>query len=76
MPNVDPDNGFRHRLEPDRALRKYRDVDEGAPRFGCLGMQLCPMFGNAEEPTNRVSVLEAGMKLSVLQRGSHLYIEQ
>ncbi len=76
MPNIDPDNGVRHRLEPDRALRKYRDVDEGAKSYGCLGMQLCPMFNHAGDPRKRESVLEVGMELSVLRRGPHLYIEQ
>lgn len=73
MPNVDPDTGIRHRAEPDRALRKYREVDEGAPKNGCLGMQLCPMFtkeGSLE------TVVEVGMSLTVIQKGSHLYIAQ
>ena len=76
MPNVDPTTGVRHRLEPDRSLRKYRDVDEGAPKWGCLGMQLCPMFQDADDPTRRESVLEVGMEVVVLERGSHVYIPQ
>ena len=76
MPNVDPATGVRHRVEPDRSLRKYRDVDQGAPKYGCLGMQLCPIFHDANEPTTHESVLEVGAELSVLQRGSHVYIPQ
>lgn len=76
MPNIDPDTGIRHRVEPDRSLRKHRDVDEGAPKYGCLGMQLCPMFCDADDPSKREAVLEVGMELSVLQRGSHVYIPQ
>jgi hypothetical protein len=76
MPNVDPTTGVRHQLEPDRSLRKYRDVDKGAPKWGCLGMQLCPMFQGTDDPTRRESVLEVGMEVAVLERGSHVYIPQ
>lgn len=44
MPNVDPVTGFRHRAEPDKSLRTHRNVDEGAPLKGCMGMQMVPLF--------------------------------
>lgn len=80
MPNVDPDTGLRHDVEPDRALRRHRDVDEGAPRKGCMGMQLCPLFDTAAAPGVRMddleSWIEVGMTMEVLKRGSHFYIKQ
>lgn len=76
MLNVDQETGDRHKFEPDRSLRKFRDVDQGAPRWGCMGMQLCPLFPDAEDPNNRQSVLEVGMKLTVNETGSHVYIPQ
>ncbi|KAK5998510.1 Mitochondrial amidoxime-reducing component 1-like protein [Cladobotryum mycophilum] len=71
LPNVDPATGIRHRVEPDNALRKYRDIDEGAPRKGCFGMQLCPLFAGAEGPDRLQAHLEVGMEINVLQRGPH-----
>ena len=74
--------GIRHKVEPDHALRKYRDVDQGAPKMGCLGMQLCPVFPEAKAyvgtvpPGQLESFIEAGMELEVLERGPHLYIKQ
>lgn len=76
MPNVDPGTGIRHSAEPDHALRKYRDIDAGAPKMGCLGMQLCPIFPKDDIPERFESVLEVGMEVDVLERGSHLYIKQ
>ncbi|KAI0100619.1 hypothetical protein GGR51DRAFT_531885 [Nemania sp. FL0031] len=52
MPNVDPYTGDRHPREPDHSLRKLRNVDEGAPLNGCLGMQLTPLFEVDEAPTS------------------------
>ncbi|KAF5007259.1 hypothetical protein FDECE_6412 [Fusarium decemcellulare] len=76
LPNVDPDTGIRHKSEPDRALRKFRDVDVGAPKMGCMGMQLCPMFPEAKAPEQLESYIEVGMSIDVLQRGRHVYICQ
>ncbi|KAM5378733.1 hypothetical protein ACJZ2D_004369 [Fusarium nematophilum] len=77
LPNVDPDTGIRHKAEPDRALRKFRDVDEGAPKMGCMGMQLCPMFpGGTNEPEELHSYVEVGMTIDVLKRAHHVYICQ
>lgn len=76
LPNVDPDTGIRHKAEPDRALRKFRDVDEGAPKMGCMGMQMCPMFPGAAKPEQFQSFIEVGMDIDVVQRGHHVYICQ
>ena len=76
MPNVDPANGIRHAKEPDFSLRKHRDVDQGAPKLGCLGMQLCPVFPNADGAKTLSSFIEVGMEIDVLQRGSHMYMKQ
>ncbi|KAG5981114.1 hypothetical protein E4U55_003302 [Claviceps digitariae] len=76
MPNVDPATGVRHSVEPDRSLRKYRDIDDGAPRMGCLGMQLCPMFPGASTAAQLESYVEVGMRVEVLKRGLHKYLKQ
>ncbi|KJK80268.1 hypothetical protein H634G_04507 [Metarhizium anisopliae BRIP 53293] len=76
LPNVDPATGIRHIVEPDRALRKYRDIDAGAPKMGCLGMQLLPTFPTSSNLEQMESVLEVGMEVDVLERGSHLYVKQ
>lgn len=76
LPNVDPATGIRHKVEPDRALRKFRDVDEGAPKMGCLGMQMCPVFAETDGAEDLQSFIETGMRIDVLQLGSHKYIKQ
>ena len=75
MPNVDQENGIRHPVEPDRSLRKLREVDAGARLMGCLGMQLTPLFDEATGPELE-SWVEVGMEVAVLERGEHLYIRQ
>ena len=80
LPNVDPATGIKHKVEPDHSLRKFRNIDEGAPKSGCFGMQLCPIFpktkamsGPEEEEEEDLALsLEVGMELKVLQRGPHL----
>ncbi|KAK3307048.1 uncharacterized protein B0T15DRAFT_553400 [Chaetomium strumarium] len=76
MPNVDQDTGYRHPVEPDRSLRKYRDVDEGATSMGCLGMQLTPLYSKTSSEEGLESWVEVGMSVEVLDRGSHVYIRQ
>ncbi|OIW32398.1 putative molybdenum ion binding protein [Coniochaeta ligniaria NRRL 30616] len=76
MPNVDQDNGFRHPVEPDKSLRKHREVDEGAPHMGCFGMQMTPLFENTDDPEAMESWVEVGMDVEVLERGGHRYIKQ
>ncbi|EGR51916.1 uncharacterized protein TRIREDRAFT_21442 [Trichoderma reesei QM6a] len=74
LPNVDPATGIKHKAEPDRSLRKFRNIDEGAPKSGCFGMQLCPIFPETSGPDegDLALSLEVGMDLKVLQRGPHL----
>lgn len=76
LPNVDPDTGHRHPVEPDRSLRKHREVDEGAKLMGCLGMQLTPLFSKTDSPEDLESWVEVGMSIDVLERGTHVYIRQ
>lgn len=73
---MDPDSGVRHGVEPDHSLRKHRDVDEGASKKGCLGMQLCPMFDDTRKYEDMELRLEVGMTVEILERGSHYYINQ
>ncbi|EHK22352.1 uncharacterized protein TRIVIDRAFT_27811 [Trichoderma virens Gv29-8] len=72
LPNVDPATGIRHKVEPDNSLRKYRNIDEGAPKSGCFGMQLSPIFSKTDDPEDLELSLEVGMEIKVLQRGPHL----
>jgi hypothetical protein len=74
LPNVDPSTGVRHRVEPDRSLRKYRAIDKGASGLGCMGMQLCPLFETPSGLEKRQSVLEVGMTLNILEKGSHFHL--
>ena len=76
MPNVDQDTGLRHPAKPDRSLRQHRDADKGAPKKGCLGMQLTPLFDAPGLPEAMESWLEVGMSIDVLDRGDHFYIAQ
>lgn len=76
LPNVDQDHGVRHPVEPDRSLRKFRDVDEGARLMGCLGMQLTPLFDKTNSREDLESWVEVGMSVEVLERGEHWYIKQ
>lgn len=65
MPNVDQVTGDRHPSEPDRTLRSFRAVDEGAgPNIGCLGMQMVPI---AKE-----SALRVGDEVSLRSGGTYL----
>jgi uncharacterized protein YcbX len=72
LPNVDPDTGVRHAVEPDRSLRKLRNVDEGAPKHGCLGMQALPLFDEGLEGDDRCWWVGVGMSVEVLQKGEHI----
>lgn len=70
LPNVNPATGIRHPVEPDRTLRSSREIDEGAPKKGCLGMQVTPLFDKPESPE---SYLVVGMSVEVLERGGHFF---
>lgn len=68
LPNVDPITGEKHPSEPDRSLRKFRNIDKGGPQWGFLGMQMVPA---SVEGSIRV-----GDGIEVLQTGDHYYIRQ
>ncbi|KAK4251515.1 hypothetical protein C7999DRAFT_37557 [Corynascus novoguineensis] len=76
LPNVDQDTGYRHPVQPDKALRRFRDVDKGAKNMGCLGMQATPLFPRTNKPEDMESWVEVGMSIEVLERGNHVYIRQ
>ncbi len=45
LPNVNPDTAVKHPAEPDRTMKSFRCIDEGAgPKLACLGMQVVPGF--------------------------------
>ncbi|KAI3399704.1 hypothetical protein diail_6053 [Diaporthe ilicicola] len=70
LPNVNPETGVRHPVEPDRTLRANREIDEGAPKTGCMGMQVTPLFNGSQAPE---SYLAVGMSIEVLERGEHFF---
>ncbi|PLN85012.1 hypothetical protein BDW42DRAFT_191104 [Aspergillus taichungensis] len=67
LPNVDPATGLRHRVEPDRSLRKYRCIDPGDRTNAALGMQLVPKV--------REFTLCVNDTIKVMERGEHCYIK-
>lgn len=78
MPNVDQDTGVRHPVQPDQAIRKFREVDAGAKGMGCLGMQLTPLYDEPDVSEAGAGTmegwLEVGMAVEVLGTGEHRYI--
>ncbi|RVX67300.1 hypothetical protein B0A52_09338 [Exophiala mesophila] len=69
LPNVDPDTGARHPVEPDKTLKSFRCIDDGDPLNACLGLQLVPAEG-------QVFQVHVGDEVVVLERGEHHYIKQ
>ena len=69
LPNTHPETGEKHAHEPDRTLRSFRCVDEGAGSIACLGMQMVPDLG-------RCGDVVVGDEVEVLERGEHWYIKQ
>jgi uncharacterized protein YcbX len=58
LPNVDPDTGVRHPVEPDKTLRETRDIDPGAPGAGCMGMMMVSAVrGEFPSPSSRSACL-------------------
>lgn len=74
LPNVDPETGERHPVQPDKALRSLRNVDPGAPKTGCLGVQACPLFDQGLAEEDREGWIGVGMELQVQERGEHFYL--
>ncbi|KNG86459.1 MOSC domain protein [Aspergillus nomiae NRRL 13137] len=67
LPNVDPDTGVRHPVEPDRSLKRWRRIDRGDLTNAALGMQVVPAVREF-----RVCV---GDGIEVLETGEHCYIK-
>ncbi|KAI2253166.1 hypothetical protein LOZ10_006215 [Ophidiomyces ophidiicola] len=89
LPNVDPETGERHAVEPDKTLRTTRDIDAGAVGKGCLGMMLVPVSKSEWLFFIRFLcwrvviltwggalefVLHVGDEIEVLERGEHIYL--
>jgi uncharacterized protein YcbX len=69
LPNIDPETGIKHPVEPDRTMRKYRNVDAGAKNGACLGIHvICDRMEGA--------TIAVGDTLKVLERGEHFYIQR
>lgn len=45
---MDPESGIKHAQEPDKTMKSYRCVDEGASGLACLGMQMVPAAQSKE----------------------------
>jgi uncharacterized protein YcbX len=66
VPNVEPDTGVKHKLEPFNTLMKYRRIDDGLPYTPCFGMLCVP------RDEGDVSV---GMEVNIVQvTDSHKYV--
>ncbi|KAI4204776.1 MAG: hypothetical protein LQ350_000842 [Teloschistes chrysophthalmus] len=69
LPNVDQYTGKRHKSEPSKTMKSYRNIDEGAgPGSACLGMQMVPAA--------ELGVIKVGDPIEVLNTGTHYYIKQ
>jgi len=68
MPNVHPFTGERDKENPDKAMREYRCIDDGAKGMACMGMQV---VGDSEE-----GMLRVGDAVRVKERGPHLYVRK
>jgi uncharacterized protein YcbX len=69
LPNVDPETGIKHDVEPDKTLKSYRCIDDGDPKNACLGLQIVPSKETG-------IVLTVGDSVEVLERGEHFYLKQ
>ncbi|KAL9600303.1 MAG: hypothetical protein Q9219_003253 [cf. Caloplaca sp. 3 TL-2023] len=69
LPNTDQSTGTKHRSEPSKTMKSYRDIDSGAgPGHACLGMQMVPA---AEQ-----GLIKVGDGIEVLETGAHHYLVQ
>ena len=68
LPNVDQKTGIAHKVEPNKTLRSFRCIDEGATGKACLGMQMVPATKEAK--------IKVGDSIEVLETGKHYYINQ
>ncbi|MCJ1303545.1 hypothetical protein MMC08_006355 [Hypocenomyce scalaris] len=67
LPNTDQNTGVKHPVEPEKTLKSFRCIDEGAAEKACLGMQMVPAL---EE-----SKIKVGDLIEVLETGEHYYIK-
>lgn len=68
LPNTDQITGVKHKDEPDKTLKKFRCIDEGAAGLACLGMQMVPAL--------QESMIKVGDVVEVLETGEHYYLKQ
>ncbi|KAK7541953.1 MOSC domain-containing protein [Phyllosticta citribraziliensis] len=69
LPNVNPETAERHPAEPNKTMKAYRVIDEGANPHACLGMQMVPF-------SNEVQEIKVGDEVVVEEVGEHFYIKQ
>ncbi|KAI9761089.1 MAG: Dihydroxyacetone kinase 2 [Chaenotheca gracillima] len=68
LPNIDPKTAVRHPIEPDKTLKSFRCIDEGAGTNACLGMEMVAK--------DEIFDIRAGEPVEVLETGEHKYIPQ
>ncbi len=68
LPNTDQFSGKKHPAEPDKTLKSFRRIDEGAATHACLGMQMVPAL--------KESKIRVGDAIEVLESGDHYYLMQ
>ncbi|KAI9846387.1 MAG: hypothetical protein M1830_007453, partial [Pleopsidium flavum] len=61
-------SGQKHPAEPDKTLKSFRRIDQGAAMHACLGMQMVPAL--------KESKIRVGDSIKVLESGDHYYIMQ
>lgn len=69
LPTNDPDTGvLGSDVQPYSYLMKNRDIDEGAPKSGCLGMMMVPTKAAVG------STIKVGDDIEVLRKGKHFFV--
>jgi uncharacterized protein YcbX len=66
VPNIDPNTGVRHSIEPNKMLRSYRAIDKGA-KEACVGVQVVPKAAEG--------VIRVGDSIEILETGEHVFGE-
>lgn len=67
VPNVNQITGDKDKAEPQKAMRKFRQIDAGAKDKACMGMMCVP--------TLEQSQIKVGDLLQVLETGEHFYLK-
>ena len=68
LPNVDPETGIKDKAEPNKTLKDFRCIDEGAKGMACMGMQMVPADDGGQ--------IAVGDSIQILETGKHHYIKQ